>query len=108
MVYYSVGVVVYGCTTPLIHGCKRIGCLLEKFFIFLFLESSKIAYVFSKNFFEIFFLSKFIYFPLNFFLNFFYFFSCERVQEYVYLQCMMIDFCFILLVVISSVFPSLL
>lgn len=32
MVRYSVGAVVYGCTTPLIHGCERIGCLFEKFF----------------------------------------------------------------------------
>lgn len=32
MVHYSVGAVVYGCTTPLIHGVKGDGCLSEKFF----------------------------------------------------------------------------
>lgn len=32
MVYYLCGAVVYGCTTPLIHGVKGYGCLSEKFF----------------------------------------------------------------------------
>ena len=32
IVYYLCGAVVYGCTTPLIHGVKGDGCLSEKFF----------------------------------------------------------------------------
>lgn len=35
-VYYRVGAVVYGCTTPLIHGVKGDGCLFEKFFLIFF------------------------------------------------------------------------
>ena len=51
IVYYLCGAVVYGCTTPLIHLTEGYGCLLEKFFYFLFLEISKVAYSFPKNFF---------------------------------------------------------
>ena len=79
------GEVVYGCTTPLIHGCERIGCLSKKFFLNFF---SIQVYLFSSEF---------------FFFFLFFFLANDGRSEYI---CSALDwFCFILLVVISSVFP---
>lgn len=55
IVYYRRGAMVYGCTTPLIHGVKGDGCLFEKFFLIFFYPSLSI-------FLEKFFLEFFIFF----------------------------------------------